>query len=133
MNESNVVAGKPYNGTLSQSENLLLDGNSTCTSTQNSVSELHTIFYPSLCLGSNAIIVAKSRARPTKRDNSCLIYVDKTNSLSCGILEKIFCFDNSSIYYCLVLKLLPVSTQLCTDDITHANLASHFIACYPPR
>ena len=106
-----MVAGKPYNGTLSQSENLLLDG---CTSTRNSVSELHTIFYPSLCLGSNTITVAKSRARPTKRDNSCLIYVDKTNSLSYGILEKIFCFDNSSIYYCLVLKLL---TQLCTDDM----------------
>ena len=70
-----------------------------------------------------------------KRDNSCLVYIDQTDTVCWGVLEKIFSFKNSTAsgYYCLISVLLPTSTQLCMDDITHAQLHKHLVACEPPR
>ena len=50
-----------------------------------------------------------------------------------GILEKLISFKYDSHYYCLVSKLTPLDTQICTDTVTNAKFNDHFIVCQPPR
>ena len=127
--DGNSVIGKPQCGVLSHREESLLEKAGIA------VPSTEVLFYPTILLPTNMVITARSKSRMTKRDNSCLVYIDQTDSVCWGILEKIFVFKNSTAsgYYCLISALLPTSTQLCTDDITHAQLHKHLVACEPPR
>ena len=120
--------GKPQSGILSSEEKSVLR--------EAGISLLsdEVMSYPSLCLSNGNVIVARSKSRMTKRNNSCLRYVDKAQTRCWGILEKIFSFNTSTTpsYFCLLSRLLPVF-QLCTDEVTCARLQDHFVACQPLR
>ena len=123
------MLGKSHSGVLSQREKSLLHkAGITIPATE-------VLLYPSLCLPTNTVVVARSQSRTTKRDNSCLLYTDKELQHCWGLLEKIFAFSNSEVLgcYCLISILSPVCCQLCTDDVTHAELQDHLVACQPPR
>ena len=67
----------------------------------------------------NTVVMAQSQSQMTKRDNSCLLYTNMALHCSWAILEKIFAFKNcASPVCCLVSMLSPLSSQLCTDDMT---------------
>ena len=91
------------------------------------------MLYPSLCLSTNNVIMARSKSRLTKRNNSCLRYIANART-HWGILEKIFAFNTRSTpgYFCVISTLQP-AFQLCTDEVTWARLQDHFVACQPPR
>ena len=88
------------------------------------------MLYPSLCLSTGNVIVARSNSRMTKRDNSCLRYIDKAQTQCWGILEKIFGLNISTLptYF----STLVPACQLCTDEVTCARLQDHYVACPPP-
>ena len=69
---------------------------------------------------------ASSLCKATKRNNSCLLY-----KYGCGLLQKIIVFD--SMCYLLIFCLKRAPMKLCEDEITHAQLNSHFYSYYPPR
>ena len=118
--DGDSVIGNPQCGVLSHREESLLE--KACIA----VPSTEVLFYPTLLLQTNMVITARSKSRTTKRDNSCLVYIDQTDSVCWRVLEKIFSFKNSTAsgYYCLISVLLPTSTQLCTDDITTHNYTS---------
>ena len=94
---------------------------------------LEVLLWPSLSLSNSNIIVPQHRSRSTKRNNSCISYVDTTKGAHWAILEKIFSFKDEARHYCLVSKLIPLDAQICTDDVTNARLHSHLVVCQPPR
>ena len=84
------MIGKPQRGELSLAEiSLLPDADIKVPSTK-------VMFYPGLCLSKYTTIMAWSKARMIKRDNSCLAYLDKTSTRCWGILEKVFAFNSGS-------------------------------------
>lgn len=121
------MIGKPQRGELSLAEITLL------YEAYIGVPSTEVMFYPGLCLSKYTTIMARSKARTTKRDNSCLAYLDKTSTRCWGVLEKVFAFNNGSTseHLCL-LSTLSVAQELCNDDVTFAKFQSHYVACNPP-
>ena len=128
-NSKNSVMGRSQCGLLSHTDKALLE-----KAKIHVPSNLEVLFYSSLHLSHGIIITAHSKSKKTKRNNSGVMYAEG-DTCSYGIVEKMFVFKNSSSFsYCLITKLMPCSTlQLCTDDVTHANLQDHVIPCTPPR
>lgn len=54
-------------------------------------------------------------------------------SSSLGMLEKLISFKDDTHYYYIVSKLIPLDTQICTDDVTNVKLHNYLIVCQPPR
>ena len=111
----------PFESSLFEKANILIPPNAS-----------EIFLWPSMSL-SNNIIVPQYRSRSTKRNNSCINYVDTTKAVHWGMLEKLISFKDDTHYYCLVSKLIPLDTQICTDDVTNAKLHNHLIVCQPPR
>ena len=122
--QKNSVSGKPYSGDLSDSEIILLSS--------YNITDYNSIFYPYLWLRNNSKISAASISKSTKRYNSCIKYRDGTGNYHRGICDKIFQFQNN-LHFCIVMKLIPISTQICQDSITCAKLEKHLVACNLPR
>ena len=124
---ANIVVGKPQRGVLSSIEQALLND------AKVTVPSIEVMFYHGLCLRTGVVVTARSQSRMTKRNNTCLLYIDKAQTYCLGILEKIFSFNVSTAsgYFCLVstLSTLP---SICADDATPARLQDHFVACQPP-
>ncbi len=112
--DGNTAIGKPQSGTLSQGEKALLEEEGIA------VPSTEVMFYPSLLLTTNSTITARTKSRVTKRDNSCLLYIDSVQSTCWGVLQKIFAFRNNIAhgYYCVITMLSPAFAQLCTDQVT---------------
>ena len=122
--QKNSVSGKPYSGNLSDNEISLLSN--------YNITDYNTIFYPYLWLPNNSKISASSKSKSTKRNNSCVKYRDGTGKYQRGICDRIFEFQDN-LYFCIVMKLIPISTQICQDSITCAKLEKHLVACNLPR
>ena len=107
----NCIVGKPHYDSLSLTEKELLEQAGA------TIPEIVT-FYGNLHLSNNVVITARSRSRTTKRDNSGITYVTGNNTFGWGIVEKLFVLKTSSTSnsYCLISKLLPLSTPL-SDDV----------------
>ena len=80
-----------------------------------------------------SIIVPQYRCRSSKRNNSCVKYVDSGKVVYWGILEKLISFKHDSHFYCIMSKLIPMEHQICTDDVTNAKIHEHLVVCQPPR
>jgi len=119
----NSVTGKPYSTKLSDNEIMLL---------KDYITDHNTIvFYPHLCLYNNSTISALSKSKSTKRNNSCIKYRDSTGSFHRGLCDRIFEFNLQ--HFCIIMRLIPISTQICQDSVTHAKLENHLVVCNPPR
>ena len=90
--------------------------------------------YPKLVLANHRVILAKSRSRATKRNNSCVYYKSEGRP-HYGIVEKIIVFKELAVVKCfLLLKYLePAPLLLCNDTVTHANIQKHYSAFHPPK
>ena len=123
------VIGVPQISSLTTSESSLFENANILI--PSNASEI--FLWPSLSLSKKTIIVPQYRSRSTKRNNSCVKYIDSRKAVHWGILEKLISFKYDSHYYCLVSKLTPLDTQICTDTVTNAKLSDHLIVCQPPR
>ena len=121
-----LLTGKMYHGSLSRDEISCLQ-----KITDNNSREF--VFNPHLSLPNN-IISARIKSKVTKRNNSCLLYIDSAGNLQRGICEKLFILrDQTDMQFCLITKFVLTSNQLCKDVLTKAQLHNHLIACDPPR
>ena len=92
------------------------------------------IFYPHLNLPSNNVITARMKSKVTKRNNSCICYIDNAGCFQRGICEKLFILKHQpEQQYCLITKFVLASSQPCKDVLTKAQLHNHLVACDPPR
>ena len=75
------------------------------------------------------MIVAETRSRAVKRNDSCVAY-----SSGFGLLQKIIVLEEPQPQcYLLIKQLTPSSTCLSTDDVTNIELSKHFHAFCPLR
>ena len=95
----------------------------------------NTKFYPYLHLPNHSVITAQAKSKATKRNNSCLAYIDRKGHLQKGICNKLFSTEvnDTLLKYCVITKLTLASNQLCKDMTTHAQLNCHLTAYIPPR
>lgn len=116
-----------YYGSLSEDEIL-------CFRKITDTSSTDFVFYPYLCLPNNYVISARMKSRVTKRNNSCICYIDTSGHFQRGICEKFFIIkDQPEQQFCLITKFVLTSTQPCKDMLTKAQLHNHLVACDPPR
>ena len=124
------LTGKPYQGSLSRDEIACIQKANMAFDSASATKQI--IFYPHLCLSNNCVISAKTKSRTTKRNNSCLSYIDGDGKLQRGICQKLFCFkDQPNLQFCLVDKFMLASSQPCKDLVTNAQLKNHLVACEP--
>ena len=85
----------------------------------------------------NRFITAKPRSRSRIRDNSGVMYKDRTGSICYGQLENIFLFESNQDVqvFAKILYLPPARVQegLCTDSVTDARLNDHIVTLNTPR
>ena len=107
--KSNSVIGKPQSIVLSPEDKAVLCEAGVLTNSDE------VMLYPSLCLSTGNVSVARSKSQMTKRDNSCLRYIDKAQTQCWGILEKIFGLNISTLptYFCL-LSFINTGTSMST-------------------
>ena len=116
-----------YHGSLSRKE-------ISCLQKINDTSSTDFVFYPHICLPNNNVISSRTKSKVTKRNNSCLMYIDTGGHFQRGICEKLFILkDQPEQQFCLITKLMSASSQPCKDVITKAQLHNHLVACNPPR
>jgi len=116
-----------YHGSLSRDE-------ISCLQKITDTSSTYFDFYPHLCLPNNNVISARMKSKVTKRNNSCLCYIDTAGHFQRGICEKLFILkDQPEQQFCLITKLILASSQPCKDVLTKAQLHKHLVACDPPR
>jgi len=95
-------------------------------------------FWPFLKL-SPCIISARSKSKSMKRNNSCILYLDISNTIHYGVVEKLISFseslDDYSTSFAVITEIiqLPARDQICRDNITKAQLHKHLVACQPLR
>ena len=125
------LTGKPYEGSFSRDEITCIQKAYAAFSITTTTS--HRIcFYPYLHLQNNCVISAKTKSRTTKRNNSCISYIDEGGKLQRGICQKLFCFeDQPQQQFCLVNRYTLSSTQPCKDFVTNAQLLNHLVVCEP--
>lgn len=119
------LKGTPHNTDLSDLEKELL--------LQCGISEpaRQVMTYPTLLLKKyNRVVAAETRSSSKKRNNSCVLYTS-----GCGLLQKILVLEVSgeSKFFLLIKELSPASTELCSDDVTHAQFNKHYLIFHPPR
>ena len=127
--ENYTASGKPYSGILSGKELELCDMSGIIPPSAE------VLYYPQLLLPHHTITSA-TRARTTKRSNSCVMLNNLHQQVCWGVLvECIFSFKNNNkpAYYCLVTLLFLSPNPICTDTITNAKLQDHLLTCMPPR
>lgn len=105
---------------------------------QSSLQELNyavenLLFYPRIRLANGSIVSIASKSKATKRNNSCIWYLDTCGLYQRGICERIFGIKDGLTYCCFVTKLELTANQICKDRITHAQVHNHFVLCNPPR
>ena len=123
------LTGKPYQGSFSRDDITCMQ---KAYGTFDTTSQHNTCFYPYLCLQNNCVISAKTKSRTTKRNNSCLSYIDTEGKLQRGICQKLFCFkDQPQQQFCLVNRFTLSSSQPCKDIVTNAQLLNHLVVCEP--
>ncbi|XP_065892432.1 uncharacterized protein [Dysidea avara] len=83
------LTGKPYQGRFSRDDITCMQ---KAYGTFDTTSQHNICFYPYLYLQNNCVISAKTKSRTTKRNNSCLSYIDTEGKLQRGICQKLFCF-----------------------------------------
>ncbi len=127
IDEHLSVVGSPHYAELCDSEKALLLQAGGNPPTQ-------VLLYPRLLLPNHRELVAETRSRSTKRNNSCLLY-KSGEAHKYGVVQKIISFWESATVKCFVLlkRLEPASLEVCDDQLTHANFKKHFVAFFPPR
>jgi len=124
------LTGNPYQGSLSRDKIACIQKANIVFDSASATKEI--IFYPHLCLANNCVISAKTKSRTTKRNNSCLSYIDGEGQLQRGICQKLFCLkDKPNVQFCLVDKFMLASSQPCKDFVTNAQLENHLVVCEP--
>ena len=122
----NFVMGKPY-----CPQDLSLFEHSCLQELNYNVKNL--LFYPRLCLANGSIVSVASKSKATKRNNSCIWYLDTCGLYQIGICERIFGIKDGLTYCCLVTKLEPTANQICKDRVTYAQVYNRLVTCNPPR
>ena len=111
--ENHQLLGKPKSGELSHQEIELFQAAGISLSSEK------VFFYPKLrTRDSNRIIYAQNYSKFTKRNNSCVIFLDN----SYGIIEKIIHHSSMSSFFVLIKMLVPADINLCNDPVTNVKI-----------
>ncbi len=94
------------------------------------LSESTIVTYSKLYLRDRNRVVLTTR-KCTRRNNLCISYLGRSGTDQYGLLQHIVLIQDTPV--AVVVLLNSAAVRLCTDDITHADIDSHIIACSLPR
>ncbi len=123
--EGMLVLGKPYSAPLSASQQELF----LKAGIIPPITHPLLVYSKLLIRDSNRII--SNDSKQTLRNNSCLKYQGSSGQDCFGLLRHVLVHEQEA--FVVIVSLKPTGMKLCSDDITHAQIDCHLVACFSPR